>query len=682
MSFKFISGWRRHWSAARLDVRSGRLEKSELLVIAITAVVVSGVLLGMRQLGWLQPMELLAYDQMVRLRHDRGPDPRLLVVGITEDDINHFAKRWPLPDQVLADAIARIQLHQPRAIGLDIWRNVPNEPGHQALLRQFQAPNVFVITKIGDVPPPPSFLQAKNQIGSNDVAIDPDGVLRRNLLFPSTNDPVYLPFSEDGVFYALSLRLALAYLAVEGIYPQASPTNPNYLKLGRAVFVPLRYHAGGYQNIDAARNDQDVRGYQSLINYGSRNPAPQVSLRALLEGKVSPDLIQNKIVLVGAVALSTKDLFLTPYSAGDTSKNAVMPGVMIHAQAISQILDAAHGQQTLFWFWPEWAEVVWIIGWTLMGGGLAWLIQHPMSLGLSGVLMLGVLLGITFSIFTQDGWIPLAAPGLGVVMMGIALVTYRAYQAQQQQQIVMTLLGQNASPAIAAALWHDRDKLLKSGKLPGQKLTASILFTDVVGFSTISEQVSPEFLLEWLNEYLAMLTREVLTHHGIINKFTGDGIMAVFGVPVARTTAAEIANDAIEAVHCALAMERRLQELNQIWQTQGRTAIKMRVGIYTGPVVVGSLGSKDRLEYGVIGDSVNIASRLESCQKERQVGICRVLIAEETLVHLQEQFCVEPWGLMELKGKQQMVNVYRVVAVQENSLTPKNSEESSSPLQA
>jgi adenylate cyclase len=124
---------------------------------------------------------------------------------------------------------------------------------------------------------------------------------------------------------------------------------------------------------------------------------------------------------------------------------------------------------------------------------------------------------------------------------------------------------------------------------------------------------------------------------------------------------AEIAADAWRAVACALVMGDRLQELNRDWLARGLPVVQMRVGIFTGPVMVGSLGGKERLEYGVIGDSVNIASRLESCEKDRQTSLCRILIAQETLVHIEGQFQVESWGSLELKGRQHKVEVYRVV---------------------
>ncbi|HEY9860294.1 MAG TPA: adenylate/guanylate cyclase domain-containing protein [Candidatus Obscuribacterales bacterium] len=635
--------------------RALRIEWSDLPgvpVVAIASFAITGLVLGVRQVGGLQALELTAFDHMVRLRPQAKPDPRLLVVAITERDVRQ--QRWPIPDHVMAQALDNLQKAKPRLIGLDIYRDLPQPPGQKALTQQLQAPNVVAITNLGDeagtppIPPiPPPAAVPSDRVGFNDVVTDADGVIRRSLMFGST---------ETTDISSLSLLLAQRYLAAQQVRPQQAWNHYDLVRWGRATFAPLQPNAGAYQNVDAA-------GYQILLNYrAGQNVVRQVTLTEVLKQNVDSAWIKDKIVLIGTIAPSVKDEFFTPYSSATSfGKPPAMPGVLIHAQMVSQILDAVSGDRPLFWFWPEWAEICWIISWSVVGGGVAWIMRQPLTLALSGILMLGVLSGTSFGIFLHQGWVPLITPAIAAVVTGGLVVSYRAQQAQRQQQTVMTLLGQNTSPEIAAALWSGRDRLLKSGKLPGQRLTATVLFTDIKDFSTISEQMSPEALLNWLNEYLSVMAQEVQTHHGIINKFTGDGLMAVFGVPVPRTNSAEIAEDAKRAVACALAFGDRLRELNPSWQAEELPIVQMRAGIFTGPVVVGSLGGKDRLEYGVIGDSVNIASRLESCEKDRQVDICRVLIAQETLEHLNQQFAVESWGPLALKGKQQMVDVYRVI---------------------
>lgn len=635
-----ISKFSRSFNAVCRSLSSKKLD------LLIVSVVVTGLLIGVRQIGWLQPLELAAFDQMIRLRPEEKPDPRLLVVAITEQDIKNL-KQYPVPDKVLAQVLGELERHQPKAIGVDLARDVPVGSGHKELVARFQNPKLIGITYIGNtdlerVPPPPGIPEAR--IGFSDVPLDPDGVMRRNLMYALGDDETTL--------YSFSLRLALAYLKQDCISPKL--TDSGDVQLDKTVFSRLVSNSGGYNTID----DGD---YQILLNYHSaHNVARQVSLTQVLNRQVDPSFVKDKIVLIGASAPNVQDLFYTPYSATQKG-NAQMPGIVLHAQMVSQILSAVLDNRPLFWFWPEWLEGFWIAGWSLVGGVLVARINNPLILGFSGLAGVGVLLGSAMLLFTQAGWIPLAAPLIAAIVTGTTVGAYQLQESKRQEQMVMKLLGQQTSPQIATALWNERDRLLNSGLLPGQRLIATMLMTDLKGFSTISEKMPPETVMAWLNEYLPVMAQEVQNHQGIINKFTGDGLLAVFGVPVPASTQAEVAEDARRAVACALAMGDRLRELNLTWLARGLPVVQMRVGIFTGPVMVGSLGGKERLEYGVIGDSVNTAARLESCEKDRQPSDCRVLIAHETLVHLQEQFEVEAWGPMELKGKQQKIDVYRVV---------------------
>jgi CHASE2 domain-containing sensor protein/class 3 adenylate cyclase len=618
---------------------------ADLQPLAITCMAVTVTLLGVRHLGWLQPLELNAFDLMVQLRPDPGPDPRLLIVEITEQDIKAF-KKWPLSDRVLAKAIAEIARLEPTAIGLDIIRDIPYEPGNAELATQLKNPKVFPITFLGNsksdrVQPPPNI--PDKRVGFNDVVLDPDGKVRRNLMFAGDGKTTLTSFS---------MRLAFAYLDSKKI--DAKITEKAEIEANKTVFSKLRSNSGGYQNINA-------QAYQVLLNYRSaENIAKSVTLTQVLARKVDPKLVKGKIVLIGVTAITVKDLFSSPYSA-TARGNRRMPGVLIHATATSQILSAVLDGKGLFWYWEEWQEILWIAVWSAVGGCLAWRVEKSLNLIALAISAGGSLFGFTFFLFMQQGWIPLIAPALALLITAGVAVIYKYEQSRQQQGIVMKLLGQQTSPAIANALWKERVHLLESGLLPGQKVTATIILTDLQGFSTICEKLPPEVVMSWLNEYLSAMAQEVQAYQGVINKFTGDGMLAVFGVPIPRTTPQEIAEDARLAVSCALAISSRLREMNQNWLARGLPSAKMRVGIFTGPVMVGSLGGPTRLEYGVIGDSVNIASRLESCQKDRQEDTCRILIAEQTLVHLADQFEVESWGALPLKGREQKVNVYRIL---------------------
>ncbi len=620
-----------------------RFFPEEIGFLAIAIISVTAIFLGLRQLGKWQYWELLAFDQMLKWRTDTAIDERLLVVAITEEDIRR-QQQWPVSDRILAQVLRNLQKDKPQSIGLDIYRDIPVAPGHEELQQELKQPNLFVVRNIDTIigtPAPPQ--SSPEQIGFNDIPLDPDGVVRRNVLFAETE--------EGDTLSSFSLLIALNYLYNQGITPRGSEKNPAYLRLGEETFVPLLPNSGGYQKIDAG-------GYQVLLNYRNRNnPAQTVTFSQVLTGDIDPNLVKNKIVLIGTTAISLRDTFFTPYRKSGQN----IPGVMVHGHLISQFLDSATGSRRLFWYWTEKQEILWLVLWIIMGGVTGFLFRHPIAVFLaisSGVI---IILSTGMILFLNAGWIPIAAPALGFIFTIGIVVTHQSYQDYQKQQTVMKLLGQNTSPEIATALWEQRENLLTSGKLPGVSLTATLLFLDIKGFSTISEIMTPENLLEWLNQSLEAIAHEIVNHKGIINKFTGDGVMAVFGVPIPRKNPLEIAQDAQNSVNCALAIGDYLAILNQKCQQENLPLMQMRIGIYTGEVVAGSLGGKDRMEYGVIGDTVNTASRLESCDKDNQPCDCRILIGKETLAYLDDNFQVESWGEKELKGKKQMISVYRIM---------------------
>ena len=623
--------------------------------VLIGGTVILGLLYGVKQLGGLQQLELLVFDQMMRSRPDKITDPRLLLVTITESDIK--THKWPLTDRLVAQTLSELNRHQPAAIAVDLnlQRNIAIEPERSELIAQLRQPNVIAAVSNGnnqnDRIDPPIELP-KEQVGLVDLPADPDGFMRRALLF--TNRA------------ALSIQLLNAYLRADcpSDRPQRQDLVCQNLKpsfnskkeyeLGGVVFPLLKSDSGAYQTINSG-------GYQILINYrGSSQSLQQVTLTQVLQKEVTPDLIKGKIVLIGVSAPSLKDVFLTPYSSR-TEGTVRMAGVEVQAHITSQLLDAVLDGDRLFWFWTEWQELLWILSWAIAGIGLTWVIRKPLILIVSELLFLAILVGFSYVLFLQQGWIPVVAPALVFGLASITTLIDRQYQFQQQQQMMMRLLGQQTSPEIANALWAGRDRLLQSGRLPWQNVTATVLFTDIRNFSTTVEGESPERVMGWLNEYLTVMADVVQSHQGVVNKFIGDSVMAVFGVPIALQEQTEIAMDARRSVACALAMRSALIVLNQQFEQQGLPKIEMRVGIFTGAVMVGSLGGKSRLEYGVIGDTVNIASRLESCEKERQDDECRILIAQESLDYLEDLYEVESWGAIFLKGRVHSVEVYRVI---------------------
>jgi len=235
-----------------------------------------------------------------------------------------------------------------------------------------------------------------------------------------------------------------------------------------------------------------------------------------------------------------------------------------------------------------------------------------------------------------------------------------------QKAVLMQLFSKHVSPQVAESLWEQREQFLEGGRPKSQSMVVTAMFTDLQGFSTISEKQTPEILMNWLNTYLDMMTTTVMEHGGVVDDFFGDGVKINFGVPIPRETEDAIRQDAVNAINCALAMEQRMIVLNEKMAEQGQQPLRMRIGIYTGPVVAGSLGSAERLKYTTIGDTVNTAARLESFDKDLVIpGVtaspCRILIGEPTLRHVENKFDVEKVGELNLKGKAERIGAYCVL---------------------
>lgn len=408
-------------------------------VVIISSLIVTASLFGIQRLGVLEQFELRVWDQMMQLRPPQNPDSRLLVVSVTEQDLQKY--NWPLSGEILDTLLGKLEQYQPRAIGLDIFRDLPVEPGHSKLLQRLQQSDIIVtVCKHSDAThpetPPPQGIEA-NRVGFSDLIEDTDGTIRRNLLTLSTQ-----PKQRCTTPYSLSLQLALKYLQVQGI--QAQQTSNQELQIGAAIFKRLQNDSGAYQNADA-------RGYQILLSYHSPDQVAQsVTLTEILSKQIKPELVKDRIVLIGSTAPSLKDIFNTPYSSGKVDNSGKMAGVFIHANSVSQIIDAALNQKPLFWFIPEWGEVIWIWTWAIVGGVIAFYIQHPIRLALVGGASGAILFASNFVIFTQAGWLPVISPALGFVLTvgtTLAYIAHRrgefekqiAQRVQEQEQAIAQL---------------------------------------------------------------------------------------------------------------------------------------------------------------------------------------------------------------------------------------------------
>ncbi len=403
----------------------GKLASSLLSgTVLIASIAVSALVIGGKQVSLLEGLELSFADTLVRMQPDKGVDPRLLVVAVDEEDIRNLGK-WPAEDRVINQLLDRLNQHQPAAIGLDIYRDLPIEPGNAELVTNLQlTDNIIAVCKSGHgdrdrgVAPPKEV--PIERLGFSDIVVDGDSVVRRNLL---TLTPA--PNSACPAEYSFSFQLALQYLAKQGIKLEKTPQE--YWKLGNTTFTPIENDTAEYQNVDA-------RGYQILLNYRSPKIAEQISLTEALQGKFDPKLVTGRIVLIGVTASSGNDFLYTPYSKGQRQELR-MPGVVVHAQAVSQILSTVLDNKPLFWAMPTWAEVPWIFVWSLVGGMIAWRLHNPLAIvGLESVALAG-LFGIGLAIFAGLGRVPLVPPALALLLTGASVASYKGYKNSSVEQL-------------------------------------------------------------------------------------------------------------------------------------------------------------------------------------------------------------------------------------------------------
>jgi CHASE2 domain-containing sensor protein/predicted Ser/Thr protein kinase len=403
-----------------------------LSIPVIAGLAVTGVVLGIKELGWLEPIELTAYDQATRLRPTEAADPRILIVGITEKDILKY--KFPIPDQVLNQALQQLIDGEAAVIGVDLVKDLAKDD----LLKTFQGENqVIAACSHGGkseepTKSPPGVEEVK--VGYVDLPVDRDGIVRKSSLFATGMDPNSVCQAKD----SLAVIMTRSYL--EFVHKIDTDFQKEILHIGKTTIPNIPANFGGYQKAETG-------GYPVLIKY--RHPAKAfeiVSLSDLLDGKVKN--IKDRIVLVGSTASSLKDNVRSPYSASGAENN-VMPGVVVHAQATSQLVSAALDNRTMIKSWPEWLEGFWLLGLSIGGSSLAWFVRHPGKLlGSLGLIAAGSI-GAFGLLFANSVWIPVAAPLLGLTGAALAAYGWRSYGVDREQQ-KMQALARNQEKTIEA----------------------------------------------------------------------------------------------------------------------------------------------------------------------------------------------------------------------------------------
>ncbi|WP_114993822.1 CHASE2 domain-containing protein [Synechococcus sp. UW179A] len=591
-----------------------------------------GLLVGLQHSPLVETANLLVYDLAINLRN-RANDGQakdlnwpITVVGINEADIKLYG--WPLDDTLLCRALKQLDALGASVIGLDLYRDQAKPCLQDEIQRN---PRLISIRNEVDgitaIPGAPARQQA-----FNDLVMDADRVVRRDLIHVG---------GQEEALRSLPLRLLETASQTRDLDRQLEQLNEHHW---------LKEQSGGYQGVDAA-------GYQAMLPVYPPGRYPSLDLTTLLNGEVPREKINGRVVLVGSVAPSLRDLFEIPHSRFvSSSEFFAVPGVELHAQRLEALQRLLQSRTPEIVTIQGWQRSLLVLAMVLLGVLIA---ERPARIRRSLMLLTAaviLLIGTVFGLTLSGIWIGLTMPLSGLVLISGSGILRRGVQSQRHQQDMRRLLGQTSSPAVAQQLWDQREDLIKDGRFTGREQQVTVLFSDTCSFTSVSEQLTPSELMQWLNRGMCIGVDAVTSRGGIVNKFTGDGMLAVFGAPVSKGPTM----DACHAVTAALAIQEQISKLNEDLAKEGQPALRMRIGIHSGPVLTGSLGSSNRLEYAVIGDTVNCASRLEGLEKDRHEGMVRILVSGETqclLEALPAHVTSTSWGTVLIKGRLEPLDV-------------------------
>lgn len=619
--------------------------RKKITVALLISLLVFGLVIISAALARLKPsyslaeaIDLKMTGWLFNLRGAQPPDPEIVIVAIDEYAFEDLQKRWPWSPALHARLVDSLANLGARVIAFDIAFSESSEdlyPGADSIFAAAiaRAGNVIVPAKFerllnpasGDpelkfTPPIGLIRESCYATGITNIAAEIDGTVQR---FPA---PAAFPF-QDARYPAFALAAVGGYL---GIHPRRELDSLlQRLQLDRP-----------YQN-------------RTRINYaGPAFSYPVISYHQIINGKVAIEAIRGKMVLIGATILEMHDYKPTPFS---THLRPQMAGIEIHANIAATLLR--QGYITTLSSGDRLRLALLLA----MGSALLFMFLRPSTGALAALAIIGGYWGLAVYQFDHARFLLPLSPLLLTVPAVFLLSTFYKHKAEaQERRRVKKLFSRYLSSQIVNELLKNPELL----KLGGKRTRATLLFSDIRGFTRMSASMPPEAVVAILNSYFDVMTRIVLKYGGMLDKYMGDGLMATFGVPLPRK------DDAERAVRAALEMQEALKSLNTHLKTRLPQPLQIGIGINTGEVIAGNIGSELHTEYTVIGDPVNVSSRLESLTKNLGATI---VISAETCREVKDKFFVRDLGIHTLRGKSAPVQLYQVL-LEKNSENPSTTE--------
>ena len=617
-----------------------------------------------------QTVELKLLDLRFQMRGALPlKDSPIIILAIDNQSDLSTPYRWPWPRSYFAHVVENLEKAGAAVIGIDVIfdqpdrYNLQNDDSLAHVLSRYdnvvlagkiqQTTGHFTSTEI--LPPYEKFLQPKTKWGLATLEADIDGFYRRYPLLVHVNDSTLSSFTAQ----------------VLKLYEMEKTKKPFKIKDTGKVFLAGDFHIPKYDSKSMLINFYgppfyfQYYSFDNVLDDRQTNLVDEYDIDAFDDpgdsalgippGLLYSGKLKNKIVFIGSTMPELHDNFPTPFLVQKSKKGEKakieMPGVEIHANTLQTILDR-NFIKTLPGLFILLINLV-------FAGFLLFIIKRfntIVSLFLT-VFLIGVYLLITFYLFTHGNLLlPVSTPLLVILFTFISQMSYSYFLTQQEKKMIRGVFSHYVPEKVIQEIINYPEKLT----LGGEERVVTVLFSDVAGFTTLSESMTPKELVALLNEYLTAMTDIILRHDGIIDKFEGDAIMAEFGVPVSFEKHEK------KACLAALEMQAKLRELRYKWKKEGKPELHARIGINTGEMIVGNMGSNTVFDYTVIGDHVNLGSRLEGANKAYQTNIMVSGFTQETV---KNDFIFRPLDLIRVKGKSKPVQVFELIGTLETKFT-------------
>src|SRR3989338_829086 len=605
--------------------------------------------------SFLTYLELKLLDTKFQTRKPQQPDPRIVIISIDDESIKKFG-RWPWDRRILAQALKNLKEAGPTVTGMDVVFSEKDPLGgdgvfaeHMKYMNNLVLGYFFYFDK--DLPSQkklPSLINLKIEDEKPLFSEWPKAQSVEMNISPislSTSHHGFFDFHFDEDAGVRRGNLIVQYQ--EGFYPSfALKVAALYLDKN----IGVRLDRSGIQSVflDDHIIPCDEKG-RLLVNYrGGKNTFPHYSFSDLYDDRLDPSLLKDKIVLFGVTAKALQDLRNTPFSTD-------MAGVEVHANIIDNILNQNYIVRSDSLFLSE------ILFMLLLGLLLGWSLNKFKSkvgsiytIGLTGA----IFLTDEYLLFTRGLWVHTVLIFIQIYITYVNALLYKYFIEEKRAREIKAAFEHYLAPSLVAELIKNPQKL----KLGGEKKYLTVLFADIQGFTTLSEKLDPQLLTAMTNEYMNEMTEIIFEHGGLIDKYMGDAIMVIYGAPI------EDLDHGKHAVETGVAMLKKLKEINEKWENRKLPPFHIGVGANTGDMLVGNMGSSRIFDYTVVGDAVNVASRIEKASRYYKVPF---IITEETHKHLSSRHLMRKLDIVQVRGRERGTALYEVMMCDEHELEAK-----------